>query len=208
MNFNSILLITFCLLQFLNCAVKITEQTLKRALTKTLKSQINQKYSIKLSTSSDYTDLIFSYSPLTSDNIKFWFHESSERLFIEFVDLNVTVTGKYSENIAGYKIITEFIAKLTNFYWEQEFDASKLYLGNRKFTPTREPRVDVYASSNKLTQKTKNIPEDLKDIIDSNASIRKIHITSKLMSLDYNEVKIQLRKFSQLLLQNLQSDLK
>ena len=208
MNFNSKLLITFCLLQFLNCAVKLSEQTLKRALTKTLKSKINQQYSIKLSTSSDYTDIIFIYSPLTSDNIKFWFHESSERLFIEFVDLKVTVTGKYSENIAGYKIITEFTAKLTNFYWEQEFDASKLYLGNRKFTPTEESRVDVYASSNKLTQKTKNIPEDLKDIIDSNANIRKIHITSKLMSLDYNVVKIQLRKFSQLLLQNLQSDLK
>ena len=68
-----------------------------------------------MSSSSDYTDLIFSYSPLTSDNIKLLFHDSSERLYIDFINLNATVTGKYSEDIAGYKIITEFTAKLKNF---------------------------------------------------------------------------------------------
>ena len=73
MNFNSILLITFCLLQVLNCAkVKLSEQSLKRALTKTLNSQISHQDSIKLS-SSYYTDLIFTYSPLTSDNIQLFF---------------------------------------------------------------------------------------------------------------------------------------
>ena len=208
MNFNSILLITFCLLQVLNCAVKLSEQTLKRALTKTLKSEINKKYSIKLSLPSEYTELNFTYSPLTSDNIKLWYHESTEDLHVEFVNLNVTVTGIYKEYIAGYKILTEFAVKLTKFYWEQEFDATKLYLGNRNFTPKREPSVDAYASYNDLTQKTKNIPEKIKDIIDSDSEIRKIYIATRLMSLDYNEVKIQLRKISQLLLQNLQSDLK
>ena len=68
---------------------------------------------------------------MTSDNIKLLFYDSSERLFIEFVNLNATVTGKYLEDIGGYKIIIEFAAKLKNFEWEQAFDASKLYLCNR-----------------------------------------------------------------------------
>jgi len=120
--------------KLLNCAkVKISEQSLKRALTKTLKSQISHQDSIKLNSSSDYTDLIFTYSPLTSDNIQLLFHDSTERLFIDFINLNTTLT--YSEKIHGYKIITEFTAKLNNFEWEQEFDASKLYLGNRQFAP-------------------------------------------------------------------------
>jgi len=206
MNFNSILLITFCLLQVLNCAkVKLSEQSLKRALTKTLNSQISHQDSIKLS-SSYYTDLIFTYSPLTSDNIQLLFHDSTERLFIDFVNLNATLTGKYSEEILGYKIITEFTAKLNNFEWEQEFDASKLYLGNRQFTPTIESSVGV--SVDRFTQKTENIPEELKDKIDLYASMRKTLITFQIAKLDYTEVKTQLRKISQLILQNLQSELK
>ena len=109
--------------KLLNCAkVKISEQSLKRALTKTLKSQINHQNTIKLSSSSEYTDLIFSYSPLTSDNIQLGFHDYTETLYINFVHLKATVTGKYLEEFRGNKIITEFTAKLSNFEWEQAFD--------------------------------------------------------------------------------------
>lgn len=60
----------------------------------------------------------------------------------------------------------------------------------------------------RVTQKSKNIPEELKEIIGSEESRRKLLIILNLFSLNYKEVKSQLRKISQLILQNLQSDLK
>ncbi len=207
MKANSILLITFCLLQVLNCAkVKISEQSLKKALIKALKSQKSSQESIKLSPYSDYTDLIFTYSPLTSDNINFFFDDFLEELNIRFINLKATLTGKHIKNIGGYTITTEFTAQLANFKWEQVFDVSKKNLVNRKFTPTTESRFDV--DVDRFTQKTENIPEELKNIIDSDQSIREILFKSNIRSFNYTAVKNQLTKISQLILQYLQSDLK
>lgn len=59
---------------------------------------------------------------MTSDNIQLGFHDYTETLYINFVHLKATVTGKYLEEFRGNKIITEFTAKLSNFEWEQAFD--------------------------------------------------------------------------------------
>ena len=127
MKVNSILLITFFLLQALNCAkVKISEQSLKKALIKTLKSpRIKHQNTIKLSLPSEYTELNFTYSPLTSDNIQLYYDDFPETLEIEFVNLNATVTGKHLGIFGYHRLTTEFTAQLDDFKWEQKFDVSK-----------------------------------------------------------------------------------
>ena len=207
MKANSILLITFCLLQVLNCAkVKISEQSLKKALIKALKSQRSSQESIKLSSYSDYTDLIFTYSPLTSDNIKLYYDDFLEELNIRFDNLKTTLTGKHIKIICGYTFTTEFIAQLANFKWEQVFNVSKKNLGNRKFTPITESRFDV--DVDRFTQKTENIPDQYKNIIYTNPNFREVLFKLNIRSFNYTAVKNQLTKISQLILQYLQSDLK
>ena len=208
MKFNSILLITFCLLQVLNCAkVRLSEQSLKNALIKTLKSpRINHQNTIKLDLPYEYTELNFTYSPLTSDNIQLYFDDFEEALYISFVNLNATVTGKHVAHFGYHKITTEFTAQLDDFKWEQVFAVSKKNL-DITFTPTRESRVDVHVD--RFTPKRENIPDEfIKDIGTSELDITDTLIKMKMTSLGYTEVKNQLRKVSQLILDTLQSDLK
>ena len=207
MKVNSILLITFCLLQALNCAkVRISEQSLKKALIKTLKSpRIKNQNTIKLSLPHEFTELNFTYSPLTSDNIQLYFDDFPDTLEIYFVNLNATVTGKYLVYSSYHTIMTEFTAQLDDFKWKQEFEVSK---NNQDitFTPSRESRVDVYVD--RFTIKRENITDKyIKEIGFSTLDITDLQIKIKIPSLEYTEVKNQLRKVSQLIIDTLQSDL-
>ena len=205
MKINWILLITFCLLQALNCAkVRISEQSLKKALIKTLKSpRIKHQNIIKLSLPRKFTELNFTYSPLTSDNIQLYFDDFPDTLEIYFVNLNATVTGKYLEYSGYHTIMTEFTAQLDDFKWKQEFEVSKKSQ-DITFTPSRESRVDVKVG--RFTPKRENIT-DIKEIGTSTLDITDLQIKIKIPSLEYTEVKNQLRKVSQLIIDTIQSDL-
>ena len=95
MKVNSIILITFCLLQFLNCAtVGLNEQSLKNAAIKTLKyERMFHQDSVKLNDKDNLHELKFNYSPLTSDNIKFRF--DGLYIYIKFFNLNASIKGDY-----------------------------------------------------------------------------------------------------------------
>ena len=95
MKVNSILLITFCILKVLNCAiVGVNKQSLKNAAAKTLKySRMYHQNSIKLNDKDQFSELKFNYPSLTSDNIQFRFDEY-DLLHIKFFNLKASITGK------------------------------------------------------------------------------------------------------------------
>ena len=199
MKINSILLITFCLLQVLNCAtVGLNEQSLKNAAIKTLKyARMYHQDTIKLNDKDVFTDLKFNYSPLASDNIQFRFDEYG-LLHIKFINLKTSIKGGYAFPVMFFKIFSEFTAQLNNFNWEQVFVVSQKDLGNGKldikFKSTEESAVNF--SIFKYTVKNNDIKDKMKEQI------------IKLKTLDFTPVKTELKKVAQLILETLQSDLK
>ena len=199
MKINSILLITFCLLQVLNCAtVGLNEQSLKNAAIKTLKyARMYHQDTIKLNDKDVFTDLKFNYSPLASDNVQFRFDEYG-LLHIKFINLKASIKGGYVFPVMFFKIFSEFTAQLNNFNWEQVFVVSQKDLGNGKldikFKSTEESAVNF--SIFKYTVKNNDIKDKMKEQI------------IKLKTLDFTPVKTELKKVAQLILETLQSDLK
>ena len=117
MKYNSILLITFCLLQVLNCAtVELNEQSLKNAAAKTLKyTRMYHQDSIKLNgiKNEKIIDLKFNFPSLTLDKIQFRFDDYG-LLHIKFVNLKATLTGKNFLRLGLFAIVIEFTAQLNN----------------------------------------------------------------------------------------------
>ena len=207
MKVNLILLITFCLLQVLNCAtVELNEQSLKNAADKTLKyARMYHQDSIKLNEikneKDQLIDLKFNSPSLTLDNIQFRFDDYG-LLHIKFVNLKATITGKNIFRLAFFGIGIEFTAHLSDFNWEQVFVVAKKDLGNGKldikFKPTEESAVNFNIF--RFTSKRQNF-ENLKLPLEQN-------IKNKLKTLDFTPVKAQLKKVAQLILETLQTDLK
>ena len=208
MKANSILLITFCLLQVLNCATDgVNEQSLKNAAAKTLKyTRMYHQDSLKLNDlkideKSQFLELKFSYPSLTSDNIQFRFDDYG-LLHIKFVNLRASITGKNYFKFGLFPIKTDFTAQLSNYNWEQVFIVAKKDLGNGKldikFKPTEESAVNF--SVFRFTSNRQNMKDFPFPIEQS--------IKFKLKSLDFTPVKNQLKKVAQLILETLQSDLK
>ena len=202
MKVNSILLISFCLLLALNCAtVGVNEQSLKNAAAKTLKyTRMYHQDSIKLNDKDQFSELKFNYPSLTSDNIQFRFDEY-DLLHIKFVNLKASITGKNFIKFGFSGIITEFTAQLNYFNWEQVFIVAKKDLGNGKldikFKSTEESAINFNVF--RFTS-NRNRFKDFKPI--------DLNIQSKIKTLDFTPVKTQLKKFAQLILETLQSDLK
>ena len=201
MKFNSILLIVFFLLQALNSStVWLNEQSLKDAAAKTLKyTRAYHQETIKFENKENLYDLKLNYYPLILDNILFRFDEYG-LLHIKFVNLKATVTGKH-RFILGLFIhgVNEFIAQLNNFSWEQVFVVAKKDLGNGKldikFKPTEESAINFNIFFKNL--QIKHAQFGFKQIIEKG-----------IKTLDYNALKVQLKKVAQLILETLQSDLK
>ena len=203
MKFNSIILITFCLLQVLiNCVTDGSiEQSLKDATVKTLKYARGYHQSpIKLNNVNLLFDLRFNYPPLTADNIQFKFDDYG-LLHIKFVNLKATLTGAIKTRHRFIPVKREFTAKLNNFTWEQVFVVTKNELGNGKldlkFKSTQES--DINFNIFKLTLSNKVIIK---------ASTLEQKTKSALKTVNYTPIKIELRKISQIILETLQSSLK
>ena len=202
MKFNSILFITFCLLQALICStVGLNEQSLKDAATKTLKySRVYHQGTTKLEDKGILQNVKFNYSPLTLDNIQFRFDEYG-LLHIRFANLKATVEG--NRKIGRFTSFKVFSAKINNFSWEQVFVVSKRDLGNGKldikYKPTEESPVNF-----SITLHNQNNSPDKKKF---NEAMEKFTLAS-LKSLDFTPIKNQLKKVAQLILETLQSDLK
>ena len=118
-------------------------------------------------------------------------------LHIKYVNLRATISGNFEYSL-GFKFIkmkADFTAKLYNLNWDQSFVVAKKVLGNGKldikFKPTGESAVNF-----KMGQLTT-------DGIFKGVAMEKV-----LKKIDYNALKIQLRKISNLIFETLQSDLK
>ena len=110
------------------------------------------------------------------------------------------------DKIGPFGVFGPFFAKLNNFSWEQVFVVSKKDLGNGKldikFKPTEESKI----SYNMVLYNANNISM-------SNPNNKKAfpyleNIKNGLKDLDFTNLKNQLKKIAQLILETLQSDLK
>ena len=194
MKFNSILLIIFCLLQVLICStVGLNEQSLKDATIKTLK-YINEFYqgTIKFKDKKPFSGLQFTYAPLSIDNIQFKFDEY-KLLHIKYVNLKATIEGKYKYRKI-FEFSTRFTAQLSNFNWEQVFVAAQDNLANGKIDIKFKSHQESAFNFNifRLTSTNAKYEEDIK---------------KNLLTFDYEPLRVQLRKLSNLIFETLQTDL-
>ena len=193
MKFDLIILIIFCLLEALICSTDgLNEKSLKDSTIKTLK-YFNEFYQkeIKFENKKPFSDLKFTYYPLSIDNIQFKFDEY-KLLHIKYVNLKSTLEGKYKYGrLFG---VASFKAQLSNFSWEQVFVVAQDNLANGKIDIKYKPHEESALKFNifRLTSQKTKYDEDLK---------------KNLLMFDYNALKIQLRKVSKLIFDTLQTDL-
>ena len=200
MKFNIMLFIIFFLLQSLICSI-LNEQSLKDAAAKTLKyARAYHQESIKLGDKSLIKELKLNYPPLTVDNIQFRFDEYG-LLHVRFVNLKVTITGRFIILIILGKAASQFTAKLNNFNWEQVFVISQKDLGNGKLDIKFKSTEESAIKFNIILHNSKG--NNIKDNTELGQKIK-----NEIKDLDYSALKIQLRKVAQLILETLQSDLK
>ena len=187
------LFIIFCLLEALICSTDgLNEKSLIDAAIKTLKyfNEFQQK-DVKFENKKPFTDLKFTYSPLTIDNFQFRFDEY-KLLHIKFVNLKSTLEGKYK--YGRFFWVASFTAQLSSFNWEQVFVVTQDTLSNGKIEIKYKLHEESALKFNIFrlnSQKTK-YDEELK---------------KNLLMFDYNDLKTQLRKVPKLIFDTLQTDL-
>ena len=126
MKFNSMLLITICLLQALSSSTdRFNEQTFIDATSKIIKyAKIYHEEWIKLEDKENLYDLKMYCAPLTSDNIRIIFEENGN-LNLAFVNLKLVVEGKYKYGIGFSNVVNDFSASFNNFFWNIIYEVSK-----------------------------------------------------------------------------------
>ena len=204
MKFNSILLITFCLLQVLKC--ESIEQSLNDTIIKTLKyAKAFHEDFINLYDKEIFYNISINYPPLTPNNIQFKFDDNG-LLHIKFVDLKPIIEGKKQQTSKFRTSKASFSAKLNNFIWEQVFVVTKKELENGKidlkFKLTEESDIKFKIFSFGTSS------ESFGTVGSTYSSVSDGSIKSKIKTMYLNPIKNELKKISQLILETLQSNLK
>jgi len=206
MKFNSILLIIFCLLQALNSSTdELNEQMFIDATSKILKyAKIYHQDLMNLDDREDLYDLKLYCPPLTLDNIQFNFEENGN-LNIKFVNLKLSVTGKYTYGIGFSHIVNDFSAALNNFYWNVIYEVSKEELEDGKLdvkfkqVATSAFKYDVVVFNKKSVEvKDLNISVSVEDSLKEKLG----------NNLGFFTLGNQLLKVAALVLETVKSDLK
>ena len=208
MKFNSILLIIFCLLQALICSTdESIEQSLVDVTAKIINfAKIYHEENMKLKDTENLQDLKMYCAPLILDNIKFKFDENGN-LHIIFVNLKLVVSGKYNYGLIFFKGVNNFAASLNDFYWEEIFEVSKTELENGqldiKFKLVAESafNYNIFLHNNDANSI---------EISNLNVSFSLENSLKDLLkkSIDFNPLKNQFKKVSQLIFEAFKSDFK
>ena len=208
MKFNSILLIIFCLLQALICSTdESIEQSLVNVTAKIINfARIYHEENMKLKDTENLQDLKMYCAPLILDNIKFKFDENGN-LHIIFVNLKLVVSGKYNYGLIFFKGVNNFAASLNDFYWEEIFEVSKTELENGqldiKFKLVAESafNYNIFLHNNDANSI---------EISNLNVSFSLENSLKDLLkkSIDFNPLKNQFKKVSQLIFEAFKSNFK
>ena len=161
---------------------------------------------MKLKDTENLQDLKMYCAPLILDNIKFKFDENGN-LHIIFVNLKLVVSGKYNYGLIFFKGVNNFAVSLNDFYWEEIFEVSKTELENGqldiKFKLVAESafNYNIFLHNNDANSI---------EISNLNVSFSLENSLKDLLkkSIDFNPLKNQFKKVSQLIFEAFKSDYK
>ena len=194
------LLVTFCLLQALMCvSLEVNEQTLRNAASKSLPFvKVFHQDSLNIENRGQLHGITLKYPLLTIGNVQFKFDDFG-LLHIKYLNLRLQISGKNRVQVMHFGFESKFEAELNNFNWEQIFAIKLNDLGNGKveikYTKTSESEINFNISKfNSKTQAKFNI----RDMDNS--------IKTQIRQLNFNPLKEQLRKITQLTFDTLQNE--
>ena len=194
------LIVTFCLLQVLMCvSMEVNEQTLKNAASKSLPFvKVFHQDTLTIENKGLLHGITIHYPVLTIGNMQFKFDEFG-LLHIKYLNLRLQIFGRNRVNLARFNFESRFNAELNNFNWEQIFAVKLLDVGNGKveikYTKTSESEVSFNISKFNVKAESKFNIKDMDNTI-----------KSQIKELNFNPLKEQLRKITQLIFDTLQNE--
>lgn len=194
------LIVTFCLLQVLMCvSMEVNEQTLKNAASKSLPFvKVFHQDTLTIESKGLLHGITIHYPVLTVGNMQFKFDEFG-LLHIKYLNLRLQIFGRNRVNLARFNFESRFNAELNNFNWEQIFAVKLLDVGNGKveikYTKTSESEVSFNISKFNVKAESKFNIKDMDNTI-----------KSQIKELNFNPLKEQLRKITQLIFDTLQNE--
>ena len=194
------LIVTFCLLQVLMCvSMEVNEQTLKNAASKSLPFvKVFHQDTLTIESKGLLHGITIHYPVLTVGNMQFKFDEFG-LLHIKYLNLRLQIFGRNRVNLARFNFESRFNAELNNFNWEQIFAVKLLDIGNGKveikYTKTSESEVSFNISKFNVKAESKFNIKDMDNTI-----------KSQIKELNFNPLKEQLRKITQLIFDTLQNE--
>lgn len=196
------ILVTFCLLQVLMCvSLEVTIDNLNNAVKKSAPFlKVFHQDSLSLGNRDTLSNVRLRYPVLGSGNIQFKFDDFG-LLHIKYVNLRLTVSGNNRARVVNFSVSSTFNAELSNFVWEQVY-AVKLNErtdGKIELKKTKTSESQINFNVNKLTSKTVNSKIDIKEI--------ETNIKVQIKLLNFEPLRQQLRKITDLIFETLQSDL-
>ena len=194
------LLVSFCLFQALMCAtLEVNEQTLKNAASTSLPFvKVFHQDSLNIENKGLLHGITIQYPVLTIGNMQFKFDDFG-LLHIKYLNLRIQIFGKNRMNLAHFNFESKFSAELNNFSWEEIFAIKLNDKGNNKvemkYSKTSESEINFNISKFNLKHQTKYNIRDMDNTI-----------KSQIKQLNFNPLKEQLRKITQLIFDTLQND--
>jgi len=196
------ILVTFCLLQVLMCvSLEVTVDTLNNAVKKSAPFlKVFHQETLSLGNRDTLSNVQLHYPVLGSGNIQFKFDDFG-LLHIKYVNLRLRVSGNNRARVVNFSVASTFNAELSNFVWEQVY-AVKLNEkadGKIELKKTKTSESQTSFNINKLTSKTVNSKIDIKEI--------ETNIKVQIKLLNFEPLRQQLRKITELIFETLQADL-
>ena len=194
------LLVSFCLFQALICAtLEVNEQTLKNAASKSLPFvKVFHQDTLNIENKGLLHGITLKYPVLTVGNMQFKFDEFG-LLHIKYLNLRLQISGKNRAQLGHFNFESKFDAELNNFNWEQIFAIKLNDKGNGKveINYTKTSESDVNFNISKFNTKVQS-KYNIRDLDNS--------VKNQIRQLNFNPLKEQLRKITQLIFDTLQNE--
>jgi len=179
--------------------MEVNEQTLKNAASKSLPFvKVFHQDTLTIENKGLLHGITIHYPVLTIGNMQFKFDEFG-LLHIKYLNLRLQIFGRNRVNLARFNFESRFNAELNNFNWEQIFAVKLLDIGNGKveikYTKTSESEVSFNISKFNVKAESKFNIKDMDNTI-----------KSQIKELNFNPLKEQLRKITQLIFDTLQNE--
>ena len=196
------ILVIFCLLQTLMCiSLEVTEEALKKAVVKSVPFlKVFHQESLKINSKENLSNLVLKYPVLNPGDFLFKFDDFG-LLHIRYHNFKLTLTGSNKAKVYAFSVSTDFSAELNYFSWEQVFAVKVSDKGNGKveLKKSKTSEAEINFNINKFNIQKINQKYNIKDI--------ETVIKSQIKQLNFEPLKVQLRRVTELIFETLQSDL-